>query len=184
MGQHLPEWEPPPPIEPYGGDAQPGYSAPHGSHGMGPLEPYAQPSQPSPYGQPSQPSPYGQPPQLPPYGQPVSPYGQPPSPYGQAVPPYYPAPFDQRQQAYQNGLYAAQKSRLAAGLLALFLGCFGIHNFYLGRVGIGVLQLLLTVLSLFFLAPLVAIWVLIEAILILSRSPSFATDAKGIPLRD
>jgi hypothetical protein len=109
-----------------------------------------------------------------------------PSGYGRVpdVAPGYGYPVDPRQQAYQDALYSAQKSRVAAGLLALFLGCFGIHNFYLGRTGIGVLQLLLTVLSLFVLSPLVGVWVLIEAILILSRSPSFATDAKGIPLRD
>jgi len=97
--------------------------------------------------------------------------------------PYYGYPVDPRQQAYQNALYSAQKSRIAAGLLALFLGTLGIHNFYLGRTGIGVLQLLLTVLSLFVLSPAVAIWALIEAILIFSRSPSFLTDRKGIPLR-
>ncbi|GAA2096668.1 TM2 domain-containing protein [Microlunatus panaciterrae] len=100
--------------------------------------------------------------------------------------PYHRQPYqgDPRQQQYQNGLYAAQKSRLAAGLLAFFLGTLGIHNFYLGRVGIAVLQLLLSVLSFGLLAPVVAVWVIIEGILILTRSPSFATDAKGIPLRD
>ena len=38
------------------------------------------------------------------------------------------------QQAYYNVPPAgyAQKSRLAAGLLALMLGTFGVHNFYLG----------------------------------------------------
>ena len=105
--------------------------------------------------------------------------------YGALEPaPYYGYPADPRQQAYQNGLYSAQKSRVAAGLLALFLGGLGIHNFYLGRTGIGLLQLLLTVLTLGVLAPGVGIWALVEAILIFSRSPSFATDRRGIPLRD
>jgi TM2 domain-containing membrane protein YozV len=90
---------------------------------------------------------------------------------------------DPRQQAYQQGLYAAQKSRIAAGLLAILLGTLGIHNFYLGRTGIAVLQLLLSVLSLGFLAGGVALWALIEGILILCGSASFSTDAKGIPLR-
>ena len=35
------------------------------------------------------------------------------------------------------------KSKLAAVLFALFLGSFGIHKFYLRRVGMGVLYLLL-----------------------------------------
>lgn len=96
--------------------------------------------------------------------------------------PHYPP--DPRQQGYVTGYQQDQKSRLAAGLLAIFLGGLGIHNFYLGRVGRGVVQLLITVLSLGFLAPLVWVWVLVEAILILTRSPSFATDARGIPLRD
>ena len=120
-----------------------------------------------------------------PYGN-ASPAPYPPGhgPTAYPGPPGYGYPVDPRQQAYRNGLYAAQKSRIAAGLLALFLGCLGVHSFYLGRTGIGVLQLLLTVLSLGLLAPLVAVWVLIEGILILVRSPSFATDARGIPLRD
>lgn len=35
------------------------------------------------------------------------------------------------------------KSRIAAALFALFLGGFGVHKFYLGRVGQGVIYLLL-----------------------------------------
>ena len=27
------------------------------------------------------------------------------------------------------------KSKIAAGLLAFFTGCFGVHNFYLGYIG-------------------------------------------------
>jgi TM2 domain-containing membrane protein YozV len=33
------------------------------------------------------------------------------------------------------------KSRIAAALLAFFLGGFGIHKFYLGQVGLGILYL-------------------------------------------
>lgn len=36
----------------------------------------------------------------------------------------------------------AGKSRIAAALLALFLGGFGVHKFYLGKVGQGFLYLL------------------------------------------
>jgi len=35
------------------------------------------------------------------------------------------------------------KSKLAAALFAFFLGAFGFHKFYLGRVGMGILYLLL-----------------------------------------
>jgi TM2 domain-containing membrane protein YozV len=38
---------------------------------------------------------------------------------------------------------AGHKSRIAAALLAFFLGGFGIHKFYLGRVGWGIVYLLL-----------------------------------------
>jgi|GEM_PF-1383618 len=34
------------------------------------------------------------------------------------------------------------KTQLAAFLLCFFLGCFGIHRFYMGYVGIGIVQLL------------------------------------------
>lgn len=34
------------------------------------------------------------------------------------------------------------KSKVVAGLLAIFLGSFGIHKFYLGKVGMGILYLI------------------------------------------
>ena len=47
---------------------------------------------------------------------------------------------------------------MGAGVLGITLGVFGVHNLYLGRSGVAVLQLLLTVLSLGLLAPLVRLW--------------------------
>lgn len=44
--------------------------------------------------------------------------------------------------APQAGFAMGQKSRVAAALLALFLGGLGFHKFYLGRVGWGVVYLL------------------------------------------
>jgi len=38
-------------------------------------------------------------------------------------------------------VYTPQKSKVAAGLLAILLGDFGVHKFYLGQVGIGLLYL-------------------------------------------
>ena len=69
------------------------------------------------------------------------------------------------------------KSKLAAGLLGIFLGSLGIHNFYLGYTGKAVAQLLISVLSCFFLSPISAIWGLIEGILILTGSIN--VDAQG-----
>lgn len=74
------------------------------------------------------------------------------------------------------------KSKMAAGLLGIFLGCFGVHNFYLGYTGKAVGQLLISVLSCFFLSPISAIWGLIEGIMILSGSIN--TDAEGNELVD
>ncbi len=72
---------------------------------------------------------------------------------------------------------AEQKSKLTAGLLGIFLGGLGIHNFYLGFTGKAIAQILL---SLCF--GVGAIWGLIEGIMILTGSIN--KDAKGIPLKD
>lgn len=88
--------------------------------------------------------------------------------------------------APQNGtVYAnsAPKSKVCAGLLGIFLGCFGVHNFYLGFTGKGVAQLLLTLIGwvLCGLGPVVAgIWGLIEGIMLLTGS--IDKDASGNPL--
>jgi len=72
---------------------------------------------------------------------------------------------------------AGGKSKIAAGLLGLFLGGLGVHNFYLGYTGKAVAQLLMSLLSCGFLAPISGIWALIEAILILVGN--IHTDANG-----
>lgn len=74
------------------------------------------------------------------------------------------------------------KSKLAAGLFGIFLGAFGVHNFYLGYTGKAVAQLLITVLTCGILSFVSAIWGLIEGILILAGD--MPTDAYGNPLRD
>ena len=74
------------------------------------------------------------------------------------------------------------KSKVAAGLFGIFLGCFGVHNFYLGFTGKAVAQLLITVLSCGFLSGISGLWGLIEGILILAGSQ--ATDANGVALKD
>lgn len=47
------------------------------------------------------------------------------------------------QQVYVNGINPSWpvKSKTAAGLLALFLGGIGVHKFYLGKIGMGILYL-------------------------------------------
>ena len=89
----------------------------------------------------------------------------------------------QYQQQFQQPMAPVQgKSKIAAGILGICLGCFGVHNFYLGYTGKAVAQLLITVLSCFLLTPISAIWGLIEGIMILTGSIS--TDANGMPLTE
>lgn len=79
-----------------------------------------------------------------------------------------------------NSKVAGEKSKIAAGLLGIFLGSFGIHNFYLGYTGKATAQLLITVLTCGILSFVSAIWGLIEGILILTDS--IKEDADGNPL--
>ena len=80
---------------------------------------------------------------------------------------------------------AGEKSKLTAGLLGIFLGCFGVHRFYLGYTGIAVAQLVLGILGIVtcgLTTSAAGIWGLIEGIIILTGS--IATDAQGNPLKD
>ena len=62
-----------------------------------------------------------------------------------------------------EGRPASPKSRLAAALLAFFLGGLGVHRFYVGKIGTGIL--IIVTLGGFF-----GIWVLIDFIMILVGS--------------
>ena len=75
-----------------------------------------------------------------------------------------------------------QKSKMTAGLLAIFLGWLGIHNFYLGNKKRAIIQLLISVCSCFFLSPVSSIWGIIEGVQILTGK--ITTDADGNPLAD
>lgn len=117
--------------------------------------------------------------------QPQANYGQQPSYQqntGYQQPSYQNAGYQQPVGGYQ-GVAPEAKSKLAAGLLGIFLGWLGVHNFYLGYTGKAVGQLLLTILSCGTLSFVSAIWGLIEGILILTGS-TITTDASGRPLGD
>ncbi|WP_083707470.1 NINE protein [Intrasporangium flavum] len=59
----------------------------------------------------------------------------------QAAQPVQPVqPVIQRVEVDADGRPVSDRSRLAATLLCFFLGVFGVHRFYVGKVGTGVLQ--------------------------------------------
>ena len=74
------------------------------------------------------------------------------------------------------------KSKMAAGLLGIFLGSLGVHNFYLGYTGKAVAQLLITLLTCGFGSVISGIWGLIEGIMILTGS--IKVDGKNVPLAE
>lgn len=159
-------------------------------------QPAAQPYNPNPYAsqQPAQPF-YGQPT----YGQPdYTQSAQPPYYQQQAQPRYEQPSYNQppiyAQQTYyqaaqqQPGYGYAQKSKIVAGLLGLFLGGLGVHNFYLGYTGKAVAQLLLTLIGwIILIGPIISgIWALIESVLILCSSygSNWHRDGHGQELQD
>lgn len=85
---------------------------------------------------------------------------------------------------------ANAKSKIAAGLLAIFLGQFGVHNFYLGYTTKAVIQLVMTLVGYvlccifigFFLVMATSIWGLVEGIMILAGKIN--VDGNGIPLTE
>ncbi|MBO4245778.1 MAG: TM2 domain-containing protein [Bacilli bacterium] len=68
------------------------------------------------------------------------------------------------------------KSKMAAGLLGIFLGAWGIHNFYLGNTTRGIIQIVVTLVT----CGMGGLWGFIEGIMILCGSIN--TDANGNPL--
>lgn len=70
-------------------------------------------------------------------------------PYPQTQPQQYQQPQYQQQPFVQNvyvndGINPSWpiKNKVVAGLLAVFLGGLGIHKFYMGKIGMGILYLL------------------------------------------
>lgn len=82
------------------------------------------------------------------------------------------------------------KSKIAAGLLGIFLGSFGVHNFYLGYTTKAIIQLVCTIVGLLlscivigvFIVMGISIWGLVEGIMILCGK--IDVDGNGNPLGD
>ena len=72
---------------------------------------------------------------------------------------------------------AAPKQKLVDFLLAFFLGPLGVHNFYLGKTGMGVTQLILTITVIGAVVSLP--WAFVQMIMIILGK---IDDADGNPL--
>lgn len=68
------------------------------------------------------------------------------------------------------GGQAPQKSKTAAGLLAIFLGSLGIHKFYLGYTKSGVIMLLVSLLTFGIGAAVMEVIGIIEGIIYLTKT--------------
>ena len=105
------------------------------------------------------------------------------------VPPNYDAPLS--QIPYQSDV--SPKSKVAAGFLSLFFGCFGIGRFYLGYARLGMIQLSITVVGLFVIGLIkssevssaaaicvvaVYVWSIIDAVLIFAGA--IKKDGQGL----
>ncbi len=103
-------------------------------------------------------------------GAPTAPGAAPPS----FEPP--PLPYSRRTSAgFERHPYLSHRSKVVAGLLGVFLGGLGVHRFYLGYTGIGLLQLLLACTGISW------IWGFIEGIICFMGGMQ---DAEGRELRD
>lgn len=80
----------------------------------------------------------------------VAPTQAPVAPAAPVAPPVTPQPQHTQQAMNQNAYYLdpgvnpawPMKSKTAAGLLGVFFGGLGIHKFYMGRIGWGIVYLL------------------------------------------
>ena len=179
-------WAPTPPADQYVGPMpgqpsfpQPGQPQPSQTYGQ-PIPGYGQ-SIPE-YGEPGQPGQYGQQEQYQNYTPAGQPYPFPPyaqqqpypamQPFGQtsqypAVYPGMPLVPGQVVQTPYGSFMVGPKSKLAAGLLGIFLGGLGVGQFYRGNTGLGVAQLVVSVVT----VGIGVLWGFIEGIMVLVAPP-------------
>lgn len=96
--------------------------------------------------------------------------------------PMYNPPQYQPQAGMDPPPGYVQKSRIAAGILAILLGAYGIHSFYLGNTSRGLMQLLISLLTCGIGAIVMEIWGILDAIKLLDGRIN--VDANGVFLKD
>ena len=69
-----------------------------------------------------------------------------------------------------------------AVVVAILFGVFGVHNFYIGKTGLGIAQLAITVCSCGTLAIVSEIWGIIEGVRLLQGT--IYTDGHGMKFVD
>lgn len=109
-------------------------------------------------------------------GTPLAPWrvvgAPPPQP---VTPPQLVAP--PRVPGYGPAYGVSSRSRVVAGVLGILLGPLGAHRFYLGYIGIGILQIVLT----FMTGGIAGLWGFVEGILCLAGQ---MRDVDDLPLSD
>ena len=96
--------------------------------------------------------------------------------------PMYNPPQYQPQAGIDPPPGYTQRSRVAAGILAILLGVYGVHSFYLGNTSRGLMQLLISFLTCGFGAIAMQIWGIVDGIKLLDGRIN--TDANGVFLKD
>ncbi len=100
--------------------------------------------------------------------------------------PMYSPPQYQPQTGMEPPPGYAQKSRIAAGILAILLGTYGIHSFYLGNTSRGLAQLLIAVLGSVVTCGIaglvIMIWGVLDGVKLLDGRIN--VDANGVFLKD
>jgi TM2 domain-containing membrane protein YozV len=80
--------------------------------------------------------------------------------------------LDNQSTTTTTSIISTPKSKVIALLLCFFLGTLGIHNFYLGNTGKGIIQLAITICLgwTYFPMIIIGIWIFIEFFIILFSS--------------
>ena len=97
-------------------------------------------------------------------------------------PPMYNPPQYQPQTGMEPPPGYPQRSRIAAGILAMLLGVYGVHSFYLGNTSRGLMQLLISAFTCGFGAIAMLIWGILDGIKLLDGRIN--VDANGVFLKD